>query len=456
METEILRARQGPVRIRRGPFTMVEINNFVRQINTDDTIAVIGNLSVLHEQSGWVWRRVIGDEEHWIAEYNIQTGARLLVSTTTPSVESFATFESTTAGEVSSLAVLHSGGRVRVDRGHGGFICDEKPLRFVGANLREFVFYGQSLEKVQHTTKDLQEIQLSAAQDMGMRVVRFHVCHKDVPLDKTLPLISEALDAADRHNLLVIACLNDALGHSHFYIPGDDAFHFHDKAHLDKTTYFHNKGYEQNYLPFVKTVVEQFKDHPAIFAWELGNEYAIHPQPATVSDADAFLNFCRVVSGHIRDLDKNHLITTGLINSNQFAPAGSHTSYAQKLYGMDTIDFATVHFYEHPEIQDPAKPWNEEDASVTEINATKALGKPLIVEEFAAIHGDRANSLNQKITTWEQLGAVGFLQWGLSATDEDKGVGDAFGMARYGDHRHHYTGLVSVLSSWAGRFAVTD
>jgi hypothetical protein len=183
-------------------------------------------------------------------------------------------------------------------------------------------------------------------QDMKMRVVRMHVCYRDVSLEQAIPLVGKALDLLHDRGMLAIAVLNDALGR--FWVPGDERFHRHDMGHLDKTDYFINKGYEENYLPYLQKMVAAYRDHPAIFAWELGNEYAIHPQPATEQDSEAFLNFAQVASDTIRSFDANHLITTGLVNTGHVAPndrpGHDRIAYGKRLYGLPNINFATVHF----------------------------------------------------------------------------------------------------------------
>ncbi len=387
--------------------------------------------------SGWVWRRVTGQEDKWIAEYNCRTGMRLLGSE--PLVE-----QPDPAAAVISVAE-HAlplvGGRVRLEGRE--FLLDGRPFRFLGVNLREFAFYPRQ-DVLPFATAVHQEEQLKAALRMKMRVVRLHACHHKVSLGDTVPLLRDALDLLHDHGMLAIVVLNDALGASGYYVPGDERFHRHEMGHLDKVDYFVKRGFEENFLPFIQKLVPLFSDHPAIFAWELGNEYAIIPQPASVEESEAFLHFARVSSDAIRALDSNHLITTGLVNTGHVAPTGhDRAAYAKRLYGLPALDFATVHFYEDN---------SEEHSSLLDFEVMKQLNKPLIVEEFGATGDNRAAFSRSRLEDWfVKREVAGFMQWGLSATPVDIGVGDNMrGMDPYSErNRAHYEAMVELYRQWA-------
>lgn len=460
MSSEKLKAQNTFVNVRGGPYLIADNSNLLTRISQGEVIEVIPNLSVFHEQSQWVWRRLVGAEERWVAEYNRNTNERLLFKIEEVQTHVDSQPQPPIAAE---QAVIHQTAdpirlspqaRIQVDRKSVGFILDGKPFRFVGVNMREFAFYGQDLEKTRATVnlRSLQEDQLKTAQEMGMRVLRFHACHKDISTASTITLVKNALDLAHQKQFLVILVLNDSLD-SHFYVAGDQPFHRHVKGHLDKTAYFQtaSPAYKKNYLPFVEQIVTALQNHPAIFAWEIGNEYAVHPQPATTQDADAVFTFFRTASQTIRRIDPNHLITTGLINCNQFAPAGQQAAYAKKLYALDTIDFAVVHFYDDENHASPI--WREESTSRLDLQVARDLGKPTIVEEFGAYHGNRAQSTQEKMQAWSNLGAVGFMQWGLSATAYDVGIGDNLhGMDPYQElNRYHYEFLKTMYRNYANQ-----
>lgn len=380
---------------------------------------------------GWVWRQVVSEEGGWVAEYHCRSGERLMAFSP-PEAEAPDSDLPTARGRASA--------RGRVQTRGMGFLLDGQPLRFMGVNLREFPFYGRG-DVLPHANLGHQDEQIRAVEQIGMRVVRMHACHRRVRAGEAIPLVRQALDKLHEAGLLAIVVLNDALGQ--YYVHGDDPFHRHQLGHLDKTDYFVREGYRQNYLPFVEAIVPALADHPAIFAWELGNEYAIIPQPASAEESEAFFRFAQTVSGRIRALAPDHLITTGLVNTGHVAPSGGdRIAYAKRLYGLPTLDFATVHFYQ----DNP-----EEQNGLPDMDVMKALNKPLIVEEYGAFEGDKAAVVDGRIRFWLEIGAVGFMQWGLSATANDIGVGDnKHGMDPYAErNRGHFDKLKAVYRKWA-------
>jgi hypothetical protein len=373
---------------------------------------------------GWVWRRLVGATERWAAEMNQQSGQRLL-------------------RPVQSVGVQ---GRARIDQTR--FRLDGNPFRFVGANLREFVFYGQPF--LQYTTLTHQDRQLEAVRNMQMRVVRIYACHRRVATPQAIALLRSALDKIQQYGLVAIVVLNDSVGLSDFYVPGDERFHSEVLGHLHKT-YFTDQRYRENYLPFVELTVTALKEHLAISAWELGNEYAIHPQPATNVDGQVFLAFAHHVSEVVRHLDPNHLITTGLINTGQVMPAGYDARrFCKELYDWPYLDFATVHFYQDRDHPEQA---SEEARSLVDLDILQVLGKPLIVEEFGAIQGtpNRYQFLESRLQQWFSRGAAGFMQWGLSATGMDVGVGDnEYGMDNFSPgNAPFYEAYCNLYRQWA-------
>lgn len=505
-QTRVLYVQGGRVNVRSAP--RIAPDNFVDALSHGDPVVVLAD-RVEMTPDGWLWRRLAGEPECWVAERNQQTD-QVLMADAPPDLDDFSSQRLFVLSEelgifsdpdrpAESVAAVPQGGemvvvsslrRVAADgwvwrqvEGAGEaalwaaeynartlerklsrkppagkvqgrvqvqgqqFLLDGRPFKFVGANLREFPFYGRA-DVLPFTQEGHQTQQLQAMQAMGMRVVRMHACHKHVSTADARSLLGRALDRIHAHGLLAIVVLNDALGE--FWVPGDERFHRHVLGHLDKHEYFHQGGYHENYLPFVREVVSSYADHPAIFAWELGNEYAIHPQPATPEDGEAFYRFVETVSGVIRSLDSNHLITTGLVNTGHVAPNDrsglNRLEYGKRLYGLPTVDFLTVHFYEGN---------GEEQNSLLDLEIARQVEKPIIVEEWGATGGNRAELTSQRIAFWMERGASGWLQWGLSATQFNIGVGDnTFGMDPYADgNKDHYHALVGVYTDWAARLA---
>jgi hypothetical protein len=387
-------------------------------------------------EHGWVWRKLKHPEGAWVAEHNVRSGARLL--------------RPVPGG-------LDISGRVQTDGTR--FTLDGESFRFMGANLRELPYYSHGV--MPFAAASHVEDQIQAIEAMEMRVVRLYAAHRHVDVAASVELVRDALDRLHQSNLLAIVCLNDALGDSNFYVPGDDEFHTEVSGHLNRVEYFRQEGWRDNFLPFVETFVAELENHPAIFAWELGNEYALHPYPGTTEDGDAFIDFAHTTARRIRELDDQHLITTGLINVIHVTPEGeTQTDMAHRLYDTPLIDFGVVHFYQHspsnshnPAGQDPLMPLEAERA-VIDLQVLKALDKPTVIEEFgSAFDGaiDRQTFTEWHLTRWFNDGVAGFMQWGLSATASDIGVGDnIWGMDRYSSQNSStYPILFNLYQKWA-------
>src|SRR5690606_30858364 len=108
------------------------------------------------------------------------------------------------------------------------------------------------------------------------------------------------------------------------------------------------------------------------------------------------------------------------------------------------LDFLTVHFYEDN---------GEEQNSLLDLEIARQVNKPLIVEEWGARGGNRAELTAAKLAFWFDHGASGFMQWGLCATQFNIGVGDdEFGLDRYADgNRDHYQPLCDLYRDWGRR-----
>jgi len=134
-----------------------------------------------------------------------------------------------------------------------------------------------------------------------------------------------------------------------------------------------------------------YRDDPAIFAWELANE----PR-ASASAANALNAWIGEMSAYIKDLDPNHLVTTGVEGFYGPARAGGNTDRWMAACGTDfianhqhpTIDFATCHVWPENWGWDPARCTQSALTRATQFvhrrirDAADTLGKPLLIEEF--------------------------------------------------------------------------
>lgn len=322
------------------------------------------------------------------------------------------------------------------------FVRNERPFRFVGANIRGLVHYGDNATLPAAPTGHRLE-QLRAAYDAGCRVVRIFLPSIKANVDQTITRLGEVIELVKQHfpDLYLLPALANLYADVPLRVPGDD--HFYRDNLLVKEFFTH--GYRDNYLPLVRRTVERFRGEGRILAWEIGNELKLdRANKADENDPNPrhYIDFVHTVAAFIRSLDHNHLITTGMISTRHawlFSPA-----LKRQLYASPHLDFVTIHAYQGS---------NEEDDSPV----ARDLGMPFIVEEagFDAPHGqDRSGRVAGDMDKWFGLGARGYLQWGFMATT-DNGDGDRrSGMDRV--FHSDWDGLVRVYRDRAAALTQVD
>jgi len=123
----------------------------------------------------------------------------------------------------------------------------------------------------------------------------------------------------------------------------------------------------------LKTVVSEYKDHDAIWMWNLGNEPDLFAHPHS---AEAGRQWVKEMTGIIREIDPVHPVTCGLHVANLIDDNGLH---ADKVYGE--TDVAVMHGY-------PMYiPWAKGDLDTNFMPYLCALvtalsGKPCLAEEW--------------------------------------------------------------------------
>lgn len=326
------------------------------------------------------------------------------------------------------------------------FTLNGQPFRFIGANVRGLLHYGDgrllSFSRSEHA-----DIQLDAARQMGARVVRIFAANRHGNTQEAADRLEQALARAAARDQYLIIAFTDVHHDTGFNVPGDDRFYSAD-GRLNRDWFA--GGYKENYLPFVEHLVRRFRNHPRIFAWELGNELKAWVPGQILPDL--FIQFAQAVSNRIRELDPVHLIATGVINNENL---GCNSEQADRLSKLPNIDFLTAHVYHG--VVDGASNAQEElhnqglEAQRAERDADRAqrFQKPFVIEEIGFCGGDRVQQTRDHLGKWfNQKGAAGFMQWGLMATDDDMGDGDfRFGMDRkfHGD----FDGLMHSFSNQA-------
>ena len=138
----------------------------------------------------------------------------------------------------------------------------------------------------------------------------------------------------------------------------------------------------------ITTVVEQFKDHPAIWMWNLGNEPDLFAQPHS---ANAGSTWVRNMTSLIRALDPVHQVTCGLHLPSLLDNNGFRVDQV-----FAETDTAVMHGY--PMYVD----WSRDDLDIDFVPFLCALvaalaGKPCLAEEW----GGCTNPDGDESTVWE-------------------------------------------------------
>lgn len=307
-------------------------------------------------------------------------------------------------------------------------------FRFVGVNLRGLSHYGGG-DILPYTSAAHIDENLDGVAAFGGKVIRLFAPCKFVTKEVNTARLKNVLDKMETRGQKAIVCLTD-LYNTGFHPMGDDAYYMAQPGGwtlLDDTWF--NDGYKVNYKPWVQHVVNELKNHNAIFAWQLGNELTDIKNPNNI------VPFTTDMAATIKAIDPWHMVTTGFIGIDH-TQIGEAQGYA--LYADPNIDFITQHSYDGSD-----QPQNHAVHS--------RLQKPLVLDEFGWNRNDDrvANTLAQVNRWFDERAARGFLQWGYQWQNFDIGDGDTiFGMDR-NFHADHYQALVDIYSARAAAFSNT-
>ena len=191
-------------------------------------------------------------------------------------------------------------------------------------------------------------------------------------------------------------------------------------GYKDETWY--QTGYTQpdpsgtvSYRDFVAEVVARYANDPTVAFWQLMNE----PQVTTDStsgicsaNAEQRLeSFATDVSGLVKSIDNNHLVSLGSIGSGQCGLAND--DYRQ-IHAIPTIDLCEFHDYD-PTAPIPGDQWN---GMQVRFDQCAQLNKPLFVGELGTTPAQAGGGLTQraqlyatKLQAQFDAGSVGELLW---------------------------------------------
>lgn len=143
----------------------------------------------------------------------------------------------------------------------------------------------------------------------------------------------------------------------------------------------------------LRTVVSEFKDHPATWMWNLGNEPDLFAWPHSAADGQAWAH---EMTALIHAIDPNHPVTCGLHSGSLFEDNGLRIN---DIY--HEVDVAVMHSYPMyiPLARDPLDPdW----VPFTCALVTALSGKPVLMEEWGGCTAEPGAT--SQVWEWMQYG----------------------------------------------------
>jgi len=139
----------------------------------------------------------------------------------------------------------------------------------------------------------------------------------------------------------------------------------------------------------LRTVCSALRDHPAIWAWSLGNEPDLFAQPPTAADGRAWM---AAMVATIREVDPDHPVLIGLHGASVHADVGLRIHHAAA-----ETDISVMHGYS---IYDSLarSPLDPDLVPFTAALTAALAGRPILFEEFGV-----NTQLPDGPSHWEQL-----------------------------------------------------
>jgi mannan endo-1,4-beta-mannosidase len=332
-----------------------------------------------------------------------------------------------------SVATLACGGAYAHTTAASGFVTangtrlflDGRPYRFTGLNY----YNANSRRNCGYTPGDLDgDLRLWAPGEKVLRAWFFQdLATRDGVRDWAA--FDHTLAVARQRGIRVIATLTNQWGDCE-----EDAGY--------KGESWYASGYKRRpagsqlpatYRDYVAQIVGRYRNDSTILAWQLVNEAEDAeslegPCPRT---ATATLKaFAADVSGLIKSIDPNHLVSLGTMGGGQ---CGAQDEQYKVLHDVASIDLCEYHDYGAPLDPMPGDVWNGLRRRISQCGE---LDKPLFVGESgimtAAVGGlqARARAFSAKLEAQFGAGVVGVLPWawvdamhGGSSLNDDYGIG---------------------------------
>ena len=166
--------------------------------------------------------------------------------------------------------------------------------------------------------------------------------------------------------------------------------------------------------------MSRYKDDPTVAFWQLMNEAEVNPGgafgtcPPGDGPRDTLVAFASDVSGLVKAIDPDHLLSLGTIGGGQCGTSGSQY---QDVHALPNIDLCEYHDY----TPNQAIPGDRFNGLSVRIDQCAALDKPLFIGETGirpidagGTFDDRSVALRTKVATQFRLGIDGVVAWDYS------------------------------------------
>lgn len=304
-----------------------------------------------------------------------------------------------------------------VQRSGTELTLDGEPWRFTGVNIynaNSDGWCGHSLDVTGGVERAFDEL------GAGHRVVRawfFQALALSGDLQaRDWTRFDRTINAARERGIKLIVTLSDHWGECGAKLPGNGT---KDAAWYTAGYTAVDPGMLTSYRDYVREVVNRYRHEPAIAMWQLMNEAEtkdLATGDCTPGGHLILRDFATDVSGLIKSIDGNHLVSLGTMGGPQCGP---HRDFYGIVHDVSTLDVCEYHDYSPGEAL-PTFAYDDgyDNGLATRIDACHSLGKPIFVGESGIPRtvglGARADIFAAKRAAQFEAGVVGFLAWNFS------------------------------------------
>ncbi|RYP33741.1 hypothetical protein DL767_004608 [Monosporascus sp. MG133] len=210
---------------------------------------------------------------------------------------------------------------------------------------------------------------------------------------------------------------------------------------------------KEAYKRYVKAVVTRYKDSPAIFAWELGNEPRCGADGtrnlprSTDCTPELLSGWVDEMSTYVKSLDPHHLVTWG--GEGGFNRPGSADGFYNghdggdfdHELGLPNVDFGTFHSY--PDWWSKTVEWTGQWIR-DHAAAGREAGKPVVHEEYGWMTNEARKQYLGRVSDITRLEALGGWQE-ISLEEKMPDMYWQFGYSGYSYGRNHDDGFTIFL-----------